>query len=64
KDGFIAGGDGLEKGDINLAVRDQTLEGVGGFTNLISSVPPHRSVVLPALDNHSDRTGTVEIILK
>jgi serine protease Do len=55
---------GLEKDDIILAVGDQAVEGVEGFTNLISSLPPHQRVVLRALDHRSGRTGTVEITLQ
>jgi S1-C subfamily serine protease len=44
---------GLQKGDIILAVRDQTIEEVQGYTNLINSVPQHWKVVLPALDHRS-----------
>jgi hypothetical protein len=44
---------GLQKGDMILAVRDQTIEGVQGCTNLINSAPQHRKVVLPALDHRS-----------
>lgn len=55
---------GLEKDDIILAVGDQEIEDLEGFTNLISSLPPHQRVDLVALDHRTGRTGTVEITLK
>jgi serine protease Do len=54
---------GLEVNDLILQVNGQTVKGVEGFADLMSSLPAKQPLVVLALDHRSGQSGYVQMML-
>jgi serine protease Do len=52
---------GFEKGDLILAVNNQSVSGVDTFVNLVNGLPHHQTVTLLALDHRTGNTAYVQV---
>jgi serine protease Do len=57
-------GVGFEKGDMILAINNQPIQGVEGFTELVTLLKPKQKIFLLALDHRTGRTGTIEVVIR
>jgi len=59
----ILGQAGLEVQDLILQINGETVKGVDGFVNLITSLPAKQAAVLLVLDHRSGQSGYVQVPL-
>jgi len=55
---------GFEVGDIILQVNSQNVDGLQGFIDLVSALPPNALITVLALDHNTGQTGYVQVVIK
>lgn len=55
---------GFEVGDIILQVNSQDVDGLQGFIDLVSSLPPNALITVLALDHNTGQAGYVQVAIK
>jgi serine protease Do len=54
---------GFEVNDMILAINDEPVEGIDGFIDLVSAVPPGKRASFTALDHRTGNTGNIFVTI-
>ena len=55
---------GFEVGDILLEINGRAIQGMEGFVDLVTSIPPRQQITVLALDHRTGNTGFVQVVVR